>query len=175
MKRRTYTPIERQKSADAGRERILSAARELLQVDDAEGFSIDAVAGRAGVSRMTVYNQFGSKAGLLEALFDSLAASGPFDEMTAIFGDNDPIGALDKFVTLFGRFWTHSRAPKSSTRSSCCSASRRSTRSPATTGRPATSSRSCKSWYAGLSASQRPGGGRRRGSVVPPPNLITMV
>lgn len=109
MKRRPYTPIERQKAVDAGRERILMAARELLEVDDAEGFSIDSVARRAGVSRMTVYNQFGSKAGLLEALFDSLAATGPFTSMPTIFAIEDPLEALDAFVALFGTFWTHSR------------------------------------------------------------------
>ena len=70
---RTYTPVERQKSVDAGRERIVAAARQLLEDDDAEAFSVDAVARRAGVSRMTIYNQFESKAGLLEALLDSLA------------------------------------------------------------------------------------------------------
>ena len=105
-RRRAYTPVERQRSVEAGRERILSAARDLLADDEAEGFSIDAVARRAGVARMTVYNQFESKAGLLESLFDSLAASGPFAQMAEIFGQEDPLAALDDYVAIFGRFWT---------------------------------------------------------------------
>ncbi|MDB4877940.1 MAG: TetR/AcrR family transcriptional regulator [Gemmatimonadetes bacterium] len=109
MSPRPYTPVERQKTVDAGRERILTGARELLMDDDAEGFSIDAVARRAGVSRMTVYNQFESKAGLLEALFDSIAARGPFGQMSDVFAQKDPVAALDDFIALFGRFWTHSR------------------------------------------------------------------
>jgi AcrR family transcriptional regulator len=109
MNPRPYTPVERQKAVDAGRERILAGARALLTDDDAEGFSIDAVARRAGVARMTVYNQFESKAGLLEALFDSLAASGPFGQMADIFAQKDPVVALDTFIALFGRFWTQSR------------------------------------------------------------------
>src|SRR5947208_1944318 len=106
MKRRLYTSVERQRSVDAGRERILSAARELLEADDVEGFSIDAVARRARVARMTVYNHFESKAKLLEALFDSLAARGPLGRMADIFLQPDPLVALDEYVALFGRFWT---------------------------------------------------------------------
>lgn len=108
-RRRAYTPVERQRSVEAGRERILSAARDLLADDDAEGFSIDAVARRAGVARMTVYNQFESKAGLLEALFDSLAANGPLGQMAEIFKQDDPMALLDDYVAIFGRFWTMHR------------------------------------------------------------------
>ena len=109
MTPRPYTPIERQKAVDEGRERILAAGRELLQADGAEAFSLDAVARRAGVSRMTVYNQFESKPKLLEALFDSFAIRGPLTQMGDIFAEPDPIVALDGFIELFGRFWTYSR------------------------------------------------------------------
>ena len=105
-RRRSYNPVERLRSVEAGRERIVAAARDLLEDDDAEGFSIDAVARRAGVARMTIYNQFESKAGLLEALFDSLAASGPLGQMADIFKIEDPLIALDEYVAIFGRFWT---------------------------------------------------------------------
>jgi AcrR family transcriptional regulator len=109
MSPRPYTPVIRQQAVDAGRERVVTAARELLEDDGAEGFSLDAVARRAGVSRMTVYNQFGSKAGVLEAIFDSIAANGPFKHMPDIFAETDPRVALDEFITLFGKFWTYSR------------------------------------------------------------------
>ena len=108
-KRRAYTPVERQRSVEAGRERIVAAARELLEADDLEGFSIDAVARQAGVARMTVYNQFESRAGLLEALFDSLALNGPLAGIPEIFKQNDPLAALDEYVAIFGRFWTINR------------------------------------------------------------------
>jgi AcrR family transcriptional regulator len=109
MTPRPYTPVERQKSVDAGRERILAAARALLEVDDAEQFSLDAVARRAGVSRMTIYNQFESKPKLLEALFDSFAARGPIAQMGDVFAEPDARAALDAFIAVFGRFWTYSR------------------------------------------------------------------
>ncbi len=108
-RRRSYNPVERQRSVEAGRERIVAAARDLLEDADAEGFSIDAVARRAGVARMTIYNQFESKAGLLEALFDSLAARGPFSRMADVFKQEDPLVALDEYVAIFGRFWTLNR------------------------------------------------------------------
>lgn len=109
MTRRPYQPVQRQQAVDEGRERILVAARELLEAEDAESFSIDAVAQRAGVARMTVYNQFASRAGLLEAMFDHLAARGEFDRMAEVFQQKDPLAALDAFVALFGRFWTAER------------------------------------------------------------------
>jgi AcrR family transcriptional regulator len=101
--------MERQRSVESGRERIVAAARDLLEADEAEGFSIDAVARRAGVARMTVYNQFESKAGLLEALFDSLALRGPLGQMADIFKQPDVLVALDEYVAMFGRFWTVNR------------------------------------------------------------------
>jgi AcrR family transcriptional regulator len=106
---RPYQGRQRQKQVDAGRERIIAAARELLDDEEGEAFSIDAVARRAGVARMTVYNQFESKAGLLEDLFDSIAERGAFGQMADVFAIEDPDKALDAFVELFGRFWTSSR------------------------------------------------------------------
>lgn len=109
MKARSYTSVERQRTVEAGRERIVAATRELLEDEDGEGFSIDAVARRAGVARMTVYNQFESKAGLLEALFDALALHGPLGGMVEIFKIADPVAAFDEYAALFGRFWTVNR------------------------------------------------------------------
>jgi AcrR family transcriptional regulator len=74
MSPRPYRLGQRQVLADETRSKILDAARAQLETE--ASFSIDAVARRADVARMTVYYQFGSKRGLLEALFDALAASG---------------------------------------------------------------------------------------------------
>ena len=107
--RRTYDATRRKEASDERRESVLEAARELLASEGDEAFSIDAIARRAGVSRMTIYNLFGSKAGLLEALFDSLAARGEFGTMGRIYGLPDAERALAELVALFGRFWTASR------------------------------------------------------------------
>jgi AcrR family transcriptional regulator len=64
---RTYTLGRRQEAVDRTRRAILAAARDLVASGEAT-LSAGAVARRAGVSRITVYNQFGSKAGLLREL-----------------------------------------------------------------------------------------------------------
>jgi AcrR family transcriptional regulator len=110
MTPRSYMPRERQRTVDAGRERILAAAREVLDLDDVRAFSLDAVAKRAGVTRMTVYNQFGSKAGLLAELFDLLMERGAFREMGSVLGEPDVAAAFDGFVSTLGRFYTENRA-----------------------------------------------------------------
>ena len=73
-------------------------------------FSIDAVARRAGVARMTVYHQFGSRRGLLEALFDAFAAGGELPgRLAAAFQQPAPLDALADFVAAFARFWEAGR------------------------------------------------------------------
>src|SRR5258708_30193440 len=95
---------------DETRARVIDAACALLdRPDEREPFSIEAVAKRAGVARMTIYNKFGSKAGLLEAIFDALAAKGEFRQMGEIFRQSDVRVALDRVVGVFGRFWTANR------------------------------------------------------------------
>ncbi len=77
MSPRPYRLGQRQMITEQTRTRILAAARELLMESSGfSSFSLDAVARQADVARMTVYHQFGSKIGLLEALCDSLAALG---------------------------------------------------------------------------------------------------
>src|SRR5256885_10418272 len=77
MSPRPYRLGRRQPAAQRTRARVLRAARELLTARaGAEPFSVDAVARRAGVARMTVYHRFGSRRGLLEGLFGSFAPRG---------------------------------------------------------------------------------------------------
>ena len=73
-------------------------------------FSLDGVAREAGVTRLTVYNQFESKQGLLEAVFDDMArASRLMDEVSAVFTLADPREALTRFVSIMCRFWASHR------------------------------------------------------------------
>ncbi len=110
MSPRPYRLGQRQMATEQTRARILTAARELLLTSDAfSGFSIDAVARQADVARMTVYHQFGSKIGLLEALSDFLAAHGGMEQLANAFRQPDPLDALDIFITVFSRFWNSDR------------------------------------------------------------------
>jgi AcrR family transcriptional regulator len=110
MSPRPYRLGQRQAATEQTRARILTAARELLMTSDGfYGFSIDAVARQADVARMTVYHQFGSKIGLLEALSDSLAAHGGMEHLADAFRQQDPLDALDEYITVFSRFWQSDR------------------------------------------------------------------
>ncbi|TMD24356.1 MAG: TetR/AcrR family transcriptional regulator [Chloroflexi bacterium] len=107
MSPRPYRLGQRQVAADETRSRILNAAREQLEKE--ASFSIDAVARRADVARMTVYYQFGSRRGLLEALFDDLAARGGIPQLPSAFQEPDPMLALDRLIEIFAHFWSSAR------------------------------------------------------------------
>jgi AcrR family transcriptional regulator len=103
--------VARQMAADETRSRVVAAARELISAPGGIGaFTIDAVAEHAGVARMTVYHQFGSKTGLIEAVFDSLAVvrSG-VQRLVAGLGLADPTETLAVFVQTFAEVWQEDR------------------------------------------------------------------
>jgi AcrR family transcriptional regulator len=110
MSPRPYRLGRRQEAADETRARIIAAARELLSASGSvSGFTIDGVAEQAGVARMTVYHKFGSKQGLLEALFDVLAATGGMGQMPSVFQRRDPLEAIDAYIATLAHFWTAHR------------------------------------------------------------------
>jgi AcrR family transcriptional regulator len=110
MSPRPYRMERRRETTDETRLRIINAARELLASRDGSArFSMDEVARRANVARMTVYYQFGSLHGLLEGLCDSLAMAGGMDHLAAVFQQPDALEALDQFIAVFMRFWESDR------------------------------------------------------------------
>ncbi|HLZ22835.1 MAG TPA: helix-turn-helix domain-containing protein [Ktedonobacterales bacterium] len=110
MSPRPYQLGRRQEATEQTRSSILAAARELLMTTGSfSGFTVDAVARQAGVARMTVYYQFGSKVGLLEALTDDLATRGQMDRLASAFRQSEPLDTLAEFITTFGRFWSTDR------------------------------------------------------------------
>ena len=109
MNPRPYRLGRREAATEETRARIIDAARDLLATGGSASFSIDAVARNAGVARMTVYYQFGSKQALLEALFDSIRARGPSAQLDAALAHPDPLEALATFLSAVGRFWDSDR------------------------------------------------------------------
>jgi AcrR family transcriptional regulator len=87
----------------------VAAAVDLLRGDAGNGFSLDATAKAAGVTRLTVYNQFGSRRALLEAVFDDRAARGGLHRMADAMADPDPHAALARLIAIFCDFWTFDR------------------------------------------------------------------
>lgn len=110
MSPRPYRLGKREEGIGEGRRRILDAARDLLRTATAyPGFTVDAVARGADVARATVYYQFGSKAGLLEAVCDDLAEAGGMADLSRVFTIPDPDAAIHDFVTAFAGFWAADR------------------------------------------------------------------
>ena len=110
MSPRAYNLGKRQEPIEAARQQVLDAARRLLGgTASYTAFTVDAVARQADVARATVYYQFGSKTGLLEAVCDHLADIGGLAGLAEVFTDPDPRQALRRFVACFGEFWAADR------------------------------------------------------------------
>ena len=110
MSPRPYRLGERESTIQQTRDRIISAARVLLTTSDGfTGLSIEAVARQANVARMTVYYQFGSRVGLLEAICDTMAVNGGITQLEKVFRLADPHEMLARYVQLFSQFWDSDR------------------------------------------------------------------
>ncbi|QQN63326.1 TetR/AcrR family transcriptional regulator [Bradyrhizobium diazoefficiens] len=111
MPKRNYVSSVRASAAAETRERIIAAGAKLLRKDASiVNFSLEMVAKAAGVTRLTVYNQFGSRRGLLEAVFDDIAREGGLFELAEVMTMADPRAALDRVVAIFCAFWSHDPA-----------------------------------------------------------------
>ena len=104
MSPRPYRSSRRRVSTERTRARLLKAASAMLAARD--GISLDAVAKRAGVTRLTVYNQFGSRRALLEAVFDDMAERGGLHRIREAMTSPDPQTALQQIVVIFCDFWS---------------------------------------------------------------------
>lgn len=110
MSPRAYRMGARAEARQETRDRILAAALRLLGSDEGvTAFTLDGVAREAGVARMTVYYQFGSRQGLLEAVYDELGARGLVSQIPPLFEATDRDEALRRYVTAFFRFWQTDR------------------------------------------------------------------
>ena len=98
---RRYQLGRRQAAVDRSRLAILAAARELVASGGAAP-SAGAVARRAGVSRLTVYNQFGSKAGLLREVAVGAQTRAPGEDPQPA----DPRDQLRQRIADACRLWS---------------------------------------------------------------------
>ena len=105
--RRGYTSELRATQADQTRHRVAMTAATLFVEDGYAATSVSAVARAAGVSAQTVYNAFGTKAGLLKAAYD-IALIGDAEpvplaqrpEVRALYADRDPARFLRGYARL---------------------------------------------------------------------------
>ena len=107
MSPRPYNSPGRDAAASQTRERIVAAAATILgSAKGIEDFSLEAVAKAAGVTRLTVYNQFGSRRAVLEAVFDAVAVRGGLHRLAEAMADPDPHAALVRIIPIFCAFWS---------------------------------------------------------------------
>jgi AcrR family transcriptional regulator len=107
MSPRAYRMQQRRAGMDATRARIIAAARRALTSGDA--VALDAIARDAGVARLTIYDRFGTREALFEAVLDDLAETGGLIGLPDAFMEPDPVIALERFVTIFCAFYSTHR------------------------------------------------------------------
>lgn len=103
MSPRGYRLGRRQSEVDRTRSAILAAARQVV-TEHGPAASVGKVAERAGVSRITVYNQFGSKERLLEALAAGVAPRS--DGAPAASSGSDPRAELSRRIGQSSTAWS---------------------------------------------------------------------
>ena len=107
--KRPYELGKRLEQSDRKRAAILSAARRQLESSGMVELTMDTLARKSGVTRQTVHNLFGTKAGVLEALFDQLALDAGMERMRIVMQQSDPEAMLSGFVEVFTDFWAKDR------------------------------------------------------------------
>jgi AcrR family transcriptional regulator len=107
--KRPYELGKRLEQMDQSRAAILRAARTQLEENGYRQFTMASLAAESGVTRQTIHNLFGTKAAVLEALFDVIALDGGMEGMRDAMTQPSPDAMLERFVEVFCRFWASNR------------------------------------------------------------------
>lgn len=102
----TPSPGKRQEQVEATRRRIIESAHALFGAEGFHRVGLEQVADHAGVGRKTIYFQFGSKLGLLEAIVaDMSRRAGVREFVDSALGDDDVVRGLRRFVAGSCSLW----------------------------------------------------------------------
>lgn len=104
MATRTYT-ASRRRGSPASVKRVLKAAERLIREDAFHSATMDELASAAGVSRATVFNRFGSKLGVLQALYTRCVESPEMRAVQEAFALEDPVLALEAVIETACAMW----------------------------------------------------------------------
>ncbi len=108
---RRYRSPAREAASNKTRERVVAAAVRLLRsADGAQRCTLESVAKGAGVTRLTVYNLFGARSALFEAVFDERARRGGLHRIAEAMILDDPRASIAALVAIFNEFWASDRA-----------------------------------------------------------------
>jgi AcrR family transcriptional regulator len=88
------------------RTRITAATRELLAEGTFHQATVEQVADRAGVARATLYQHFGSRLDLVDAICETFDANPALQELRRIVELDDADEALARTIANCVRFWS---------------------------------------------------------------------
>ena len=103
MPTRTYTGSRR--SSPASVDRVLEAAEGLIREDAFHTATMDELAAAAGVSRATIFNRFGTKLGVLQALYARCLESPEMEAIQKAIAIEDPVAALEALIEAGCEMW----------------------------------------------------------------------
>jgi len=86
-------------------DRVLDAAERLMREDAFHTATMEQLAAAAGVSRATVFNRFGTKLGVLQALYGRCVTSPEMSAVTDALAIDDPLRALDEVIDTACAMW----------------------------------------------------------------------
>lgn len=109
MAARAYDMQGRRQALQASRAAALAAACALLADPRCRELSVDTVARAAGVTRATLYNHFGSRAGLLVAVFEQLGRRMKAERIHAAMRVPAPLQALSAMFHESTSAWARER------------------------------------------------------------------
>jgi AcrR family transcriptional regulator len=86
-------------------DRVLAATERLIKDDAFHTATMEELAEAAGVSRATVFNRFGSKLGVLQALFERCMEGPEMEVIQAALEIEDPVDALEAVIEASCAIW----------------------------------------------------------------------
>jgi AcrR family transcriptional regulator len=107
--KRPYELGKRLEQMDESRAAILRAAQGQLAANGFRRLTMEGLAAESGVTRQTIHNLFGTKTGVLEAVFDLIALESGMERMREVMMLPPGDAQLTRFVGVFCGFWAKNR------------------------------------------------------------------
>jgi AcrR family transcriptional regulator len=107
--KRPYELGKRLEQMDESRAAILRAAKQQLAAEGYQRLTMASLAAESGLTRQTIHNLFGTKTGVLEAMFDLIALESGMERMREVMTLPPGDAHLQRFVEIFGGFWAKNR------------------------------------------------------------------
>jgi AcrR family transcriptional regulator len=107
--KRPYELGKRLEQMDESRAAILLAAKRQLAAEGYRRLTMASLAAESGVTRQTIHNLFGTKTGVLEAVFDLIALESGMERMREVMMLPPGDAQLQRFVEIFCGFWAKNR------------------------------------------------------------------